>query len=127
VANAKGQKPYAIPYGSFTITALGVREFPAMVLGPIFSGFSNCIFTEYKDFVILASDLSTLQEYLLSISKNEVWSSSSRHQSLLKKLGENNLVWISEPQKALTGLQALLPSPWYEMSKESFESSGITF
>jgi hypothetical protein len=44
---------------------LGVREFPAMVLGPIFSGFSNCIFTEYKDFIILASDLSTLQEYLL--------------------------------------------------------------
>ena len=127
VANAKGQKPFAIPYGSFTVTALGVREFPAMVLGPIFSGFSNCIFTEYKDFIILASDLSTLQEYLLSISRNEVWSSSSRHQSLLKKLGENNIVWISEPNKALTGLQALLPSPWFEMSKETFESSGITF
>lgn len=127
VANAKGQKPFSLQYGSFNITALGVREFPAMVLGPIFSGFNNCLFTEYKDFIILASDLSTLQEYLINISRNEVWSSSSRHQTLLKNLEDNNLVWISEPNKALNGLQYILPSAWLEMVKSSIENAGVNF
>ncbi len=124
VAQKKEQKPFNMQFGSFGLIALGVKEFPALVLGPIFYGFNDCIFTEYKDYIVLGSNLATLQDYLLSISKNEVWASSSRQQQLLKNCQPANLTLVIDHAKAIPMLGGILNTHWLAQAKTFQENLG---
>ena len=114
VAIKQKDNVFSMQYGSFLITSLGIREFPMMLFGEIYSGFEECYFTEYNDYIIMASSLAMMQEYLISISKGEVWSNSPKNKKILSHCLPANLTLIVENSKSLKGLQRILNNKWSE-------------
>ena len=114
VASKSEDDVFSVQYGSFLITSLGIKEFPMMLFGEIYSGFEECYFTEYNDYIIMASNLTMMQDYLISISKGEVWSNSPKIKKILSYCLLANLTLIAENSKALTGLQKILNNKWAE-------------
>lgn len=112
VASESKEDVFSVQYGSFLITSLGIKEFPMMFFGEIYTGFDECYFTEYNDYVIMASSLTMMQDYLISISKGEVWSNSPKSKKILKHCLPANLTFIAENSKALKGLQKILNNRW---------------
>jgi hypothetical protein len=114
VASEREDDVFSIQYGSFLITSLGIKEFPMMLFGEIYKGFEECYFTEYNDYIIMSSNLATMQDYLISISKGEVWSNSPKTKKILSHCLPANLTLITENSKALIGLQKMLNNKWAE-------------
>jgi len=112
IANKGKEDIFSVQYGSFLITSLGMKEFPSMLLGGLYTGFEECYFTEYNDYVILSSSLGIMQDYLLSISKGDVWSNSAKNKTILKHCIPANLTFIAENTKAFKGLGKLLNNKW---------------
>ncbi len=105
----------SIQYGSFLITSLGIREFPKLMLGSYFAGFEECYFTEYNGYVIMASSLLMMQDYLINISKGNVWNNSPKHKTIIKHCIPANLTFIVETSKAMNGFTKLLNNNWNEV------------
>lgn len=114
VARESKDDVYSVKYGSFLITSLGIKEFPMMLFGEIYAGFEECYFTEYNDYIILASSLAIMQEYLIRISKGDVLSNSPKSKKIINHCLPANLTLIVESSKALKGLQKILNPKWAE-------------
>ena len=114
VAIKQKDNVFSMQYGSFLITSLGIKEFPMVLFGEIYSGFEECYFTEYNGYIIMASNLAMMQDYLISISKGEVWSNSPKNKKILSHCLPANLTLIVENAKALKGLQRILNNKWSE-------------
>jgi hypothetical protein len=114
VAQESEDDVFSVQYGSFLITSLGIKEFPMMLLGEIYTGFEECYFTEYNDYIIMASSLAVMQDYLISISKGEVWSNSAKNKNIISHCLPANLTLITENSKVLKGLQKVLNNKWSE-------------
>lgn len=114
VARESADEVYSVQYGSFLITSLGIKEFPMVLFGEIYAGFEECYFTEYNDYIILASSLAMMQEYLISISKGDVLSNSPKSKKITNHCLPANLTLIVENSKALRGLQKVLNPKWAE-------------
>ena len=112
IATESKNDVFSVQYGSFLITSLGIKEFPMMLFGEIYAGFEECYFTEYNDYIILASSLRVMQDYLISISKGEVWSNSPKIKKVLSYCLPANLTLIVENGKALKGLPKILNNGW---------------
>lgn len=112
VASESKDNVFSVQYGSFLITSLGIKEFPMVLFGEIYGGFEECYFTEYNNYVILSSNLTTMQEYLVAISKGEVWSNSPKSKKILSHCLPANLTLIAENSKALVGLEKVLNTKW---------------
>ena len=125
VAQQSKDDVFSVQYGSFLITSLGIKEFPVLLLGSDYGGFQECYFTKYNDYVILASNLSVMQDYLISISKGDVWGNSPKQKSIINKCVPANLTMIIETSKALQGLQKVLNSQWTNKIL-SYESTLLT-
>jgi anti-sigma28 factor (negative regulator of flagellin synthesis) len=114
VASESKDDVFSVQYGSFLITSLGIKEFPMMLFGEIYAGFEECYFTEYNDYIIMSSNLTMMQDYLISINKGEVWSNSPKSKKILSHCLPANLTFIAENSKALRGLQKMLNIKWAE-------------
>ncbi len=112
VSKEKNANVVTVEYGGYTIKSLGIREFPTMLFGEYFSGFEECFFTEYKNYIILTNSLSAMQSYLLMISKGDVWSNSTKNQSIIKKCNASNLTLIAETNRAVLGFKKSLLNAW---------------
>jgi hypothetical protein len=112
VAQESKEDVFSVQYGSFMIINLGIKEFPSLLFGNIFSGFEECYFTEYKDKLILASSLSLMQEYLINVGKGDVWGNSPKHKTILKSCLPANLTVISESSKILPNFQKQINTTW---------------
>jgi hypothetical protein len=103
---------FSVQFGSFLITSLGIKEFPMLMFGTNYFGFSETYFVEYNDYIILASSLPVMQEYLISISKGDVWSNSPKNKKIIAQCLPANLTIISENEKAFKGLEKVLNANW---------------
>ena len=112
VAQDGEEDVFSVQYGSFMIVNLGIKEFPSLLFGNIFSGFEECYFTEYNDKLILASSLSVMQDYLINIGKGDVWGNSPKHKTILKSCLPSNLTVISESSKVIPNFQKLINPAW---------------
>jgi len=114
VARESEEVVFRVKYGSFLITSLGIKEFPMLLLGENYTGFEECYFTEYKDYIILASSLAMMEEYLIFMSKGDVLSNSPKSKKIINHCLPANLTLIVENSKAFKGLQKIIPSNWAE-------------
>lgn len=112
VAAERKEDVFSVQYGSFLITSLGIREFPSMLLGGLYGGFEESYFAEYGNFVIIASNLGMMQDYLQSIGKGDVWSNSAKNKTILKNCIPANLTFIAENEKAIKGIGKILNNKW---------------
>jgi hypothetical protein len=113
VAQEGEEDVFSVQYGSFMIVNLGIKEFPNLLLGSIFSGFEECYFTEYNEKLILASSLSAMQEYLVSVGRGDVWGNSPKHKTILKSCVPANLTVISESSKVIPNFQRQVNGTWF--------------
>jgi hypothetical protein len=126
VAREGEEDVFSVQYGSFMIINLGIREFPSLLFGNIFDGFEECYFTEYSDKLILASSLSAMQEYLVSVGRGDVWGNSPKHKTILKSCLPANLTVISESAKIIPNFQKGLNSTWFnKISNHNQELSSV--
>lgn len=112
VAQGSKEDVFSVQYGGFVVINLGIKEFPSLLFGNIFSGFEECYFTEYNEKLILASSLSMMQDYLISVEKGDVWGNSLKHKTILKSCIPANLTVISENSKVIPNFQKLINSTW---------------
>lgn len=117
VARNSGNDVFSTQYGSYSMISLGIKEFPMMLFGETYTGFEECYFTQFKDYVIMASNVSVMQEYLVSISKGEVWGNSPKHKKILAHCLPANLTLVMENAKALIGIQKILNNRWISKMK----------
>ncbi|MFY7887801.1 MAG: hypothetical protein ACOVOW_02770 [Spirosomataceae bacterium] len=103
---------FSMQYGNFVVHRLGFKEFPAMAFGPYFYGFQESFYTQYKDHVVIANNLQTLQDYLQAITKNDVWSSSVKNQALVKRCKPASTTVISDIAKVMPLIEKALNSHW---------------
>ncbi|MDZ7898177.1 MAG: hypothetical protein U5N85_09150 [Arcicella sp.] len=113
VAQEGKEDVFSVEYGSFMIVNLGIKEFPSLLFGNIFYGFEECYFTTYNDKLILASSLSAMQEYLISVTRGDVWGNSPKHKTILKFCVPANLTVISESFKIIPNFQRQVNSTWF--------------
>ena len=114
VAEQSEDDVFSVQYGSFLITSLGIKEFPSLLLGSIYGGFEECYFTEYDGYIILASNLPVMQDYLINISKGNVWGNSPKQKAIINHCVPANMTMITETSKALKGLEKVLNNQWGE-------------
>lgn len=121
VAAQSKEDIFSVQYGNFLITSLGIKEFPSMLLGSLYNGFDESYFTQYGNYVIIASSLGMMQDYLQSIGKGDVWSNSAKNKTILKNCIPANLTFIAENEKAFKGLGRILNNKWASklISKEN--------
>ena len=112
VAQEGKEDVFNVQYGNFTIVNLGIKEFPRLLFGNIFSGFAECYFTEYNDKLIMASSLSVMQDYLISVSRGDIWSNSPSHKTILKSCVPANLTIIAENSKVIPNFQKVINNVW---------------
>ncbi len=112
IAENSNASVFSMQYGNFLVHRLGLKEFPAMTFGPYFFGFQESFYTTYKDHVVIANNLQTLQDYLQAVSKNDVWSSSVKYQALLKYCKAANTTLICDIPKAIPFLNSSLNNRW---------------
>lgn len=112
VAKKRAANVFSLSFGAYTIHSLGIREFPSMAFGEGFAGFDECYFTEYKNHLILTNSLTAMQSYLVTLSKGDVWSNSSKNQAIVKQTSPANLTLIAETNRALTSLKKSFINNW---------------
>ncbi len=105
---------FSVQFGSFLITSLGIKDFPMLMFGRNYMGFLETYFVEYNDYIIMASSLPVMQEYLMSISKGDVWSNSPKHKNIIDQCLPANLTIISENEKVTKGLRKIWNVNWQE-------------
>lgn len=114
VAEQSEDDVFSVQYGSFLITSLGIKEFPSLLLGGVYGGFEECYFTEYNGYIILSSNLPVMQDYLINISKGDVWGNSPKQKAIINHCVPANMTMITETSKALRGLQKVFNNQWGE-------------
>ncbi len=124
VADKNDTSVMTLQFGGYTLFSLGIREFPALTLGPLFYGFSECYFTTYKDYLVIASNFSCLQDYLQSLSQTEVWVNSQKHQQLLKNCKPAGLTFILDHTKSFQSLNSIIASTLQEAVASNEENLG---
>ncbi|MFD1818202.1 hypothetical protein SAMN04515674_109101 [Pseudarcicella hirudinis] len=114
VAASENRRDFSERYGSFNVSTLGLKNFPGLLFGGLGADFEESYFTNYNGYVVIANDLSTLQDYLLSISKGDVWSNSYKNQSILKSCKAANITFVFNPVKGWEGTSAAFTSKWQQ-------------
>lgn len=114
VAKEGEESTFNVKIGSFSVTSLGLKEFPSLLFGAAFGGFEESFFTVYNDYIIIGNSYKTMQEYLLSLTKGDVWSNSAKNQAIIKHCKPANITLICENAKTLTNLERLLTANWVQ-------------
>ncbi len=96
-----------------TVQKLEINEFPALLFGSTFSGFSTCYFSSINNYFIVANSQEAMVSYLTNISLGKTWANSTKHQELRAKLNKNaQITAIINPKRIWNNLFYSLPPSW---------------
>ncbi|MDP5139799.1 MAG: hypothetical protein NWP83_04930, partial [Spirosomaceae bacterium] len=92
---------------------LEISEFPALLFGSSFSGFPECYFTTWEDYLIVANSQKAMEDYLADVSMGQTWANSARHKELRKQLDKNaQITAVISPQRIWNNIYFSLPQDW---------------
>lgn len=98
-----------------TVQKLEIAEFPALLFGSSFSGFPECYFTIWQDYLIVANSQRAMEDYLADVSMRKTWANSVRHKELQTQLNKNaQITAIISPQRIWNNIYFSLPSDWQQ-------------
>jgi len=74
----------------YNIYELVLNDFIANIFGEFFNTFSELYFTFYNDNIIFSDSYESLNEYLLNVSKNNLFNTLPANQKIKKLISSNN-------------------------------------
>lgn len=80
----EGDTLYLEIYDDRPIVQLPYSEFPALLMGDLFSGFENSFITIYEDYLVLGNSMQNLKYFLNAINDEANWGKSIRQNVLLE-------------------------------------------
>lgn len=119
VADKMGQTPTIKKYGKVEIGELPLSEFPAAMLGNTFQGFDRCYFSYVSNAVVLANDISIIQNLLDDIQRRDVWGQTTRYKMMLAKIKQtSNLTFLVNIPKAWKIMYKNASPKWKELMNQ---------
>ncbi len=117
VSKQPGDSMYTEQFGGHTLRELSYEEFPAHLLGPLFSGFEHCFFTFSGHYLLMANDVNTLKRVLLGRELENTWSKSVKQSVFLESIIEEaNFSMIINTARAWEMLKANLSPKWKQIA-----------
>jgi hypothetical protein len=69
--------------GDHLIREMNIPEFPSLILGDLFSGFSECYYTRINNYIVFSDDAQNLRELFVNIDSENVWGKSAETASFI--------------------------------------------
>ncbi len=110
-------------YRDYKILQLPYSKLPQTFLGNIAGNYTDCFFTTYRNFGIIAEELPVLKEILNDIENENTWSKSIRKLNFLNQANQEAVfsifidvpnIWNSFLELSNTGWEPLLKEKEYE-------------
>lgn len=79
-------KPYIEQFQGREIRQIPVTDFPALLLGNPFGGFSECFYFQIDDYIVFANNIQTLRTLIADIEREDVWAKSVKIQKFMQEL-----------------------------------------
>ena len=121
IARANGDSTYVEQYGIYEIRELNIPDFPRLVIGPQFEGFTRTYFTFYDhETLLLAPDLITLKEYIDAVDSENTWGRSVLFNRFLDGvLKEANVTVMVNSRRAWEYFLSKSDAEWTKFAREN--------
>ncbi|MDO1447786.1 DUF3352 domain-containing protein [Rhodocytophaga aerolata] len=114
--------PYAESFAGIPIREIALPDFPAAMLGPSFSGFSQCFYAPVENYIVFAESVQSLKKLLHEIESDNVWATSAKKKNLLKKAAANDNVGIFMASARIWPLLHSYATPAWKKSMQTYAS-----
>lgn len=123
VSIAKGDSVYLEAYSENEIRYLPIQEFPSLLLGEMATGFSQCFYISYRNYLIFANDLQELKNLIASIQEENTWGKSLQMNNFLQRTNNaaNVSLFINIP-RAWSNLMLALNKDWEDHFKTNAQT-----
>ncbi len=88
IEQAAGDSLFQEEFGNRLITQISYKEFPEALLGPAFSGFGECFYLRYNQYIIFSNSIQELKTMLLDIETENTWQKSVQTYKFLQKINQ---------------------------------------
>ncbi|MBC8110221.1 MAG: hypothetical protein H7Y04_04095 [Verrucomicrobia bacterium] len=107
--------PYTESYAGLYLHKINTKDFPALWFGSLASGFEQCFYTEKDNFLIVASNLSSLKSIIDGNQSGNNWQQAESKQKMLAKLGAQShfSIFLNTPE-AWTFANENFHEDWHE-------------
>jgi hypothetical protein len=83
-ALSQGDTVFVDHYAGTEIRELGVKDFPEMLLGPVFSGFENVYYSVLGNYIVFGNSISAIKNVLNDIEAENTWAKSVHFNKFLQ-------------------------------------------
>ena len=113
VAIARNDSVYSESYSENEIRFLPISEFPSTILGTLASGFEQCFYIGYRNYIIFSNDLQELKNLISSIQNEDTWGKSIRMNNFLARANNaaNVSLFVNIP-RAWNNIQNNIKPSW---------------
>ena len=116
----RGDSVYTESYSENEIRFLPIAEFPSTILGTMASGFEQCFFISYRNYLIFSNDLQELKNFITAVQEENTWGKSIRMNNFLERSNNaaNVSLFVNIP-RAWSNIQNVLKPEWDEHFKDN--------
>lgn len=129
IAAAKNDTVYYEHYADLNIGLVEEEDYPASILGPVFSGFENTYFTVYDDLLVMAPTVERIKVWLNDIDNDLVWLRSVEKSSFIEEnLSETSFALVYTNPWAWSLIKDRLNGTyraWWQENEESLKQFGL--
>ncbi|MGB3183058.1 MAG: hypothetical protein WBB45_16820 [Cyclobacteriaceae bacterium] len=113
---------YAEPYGDRYIRQLEVEEFPRLLFGDVFTGFSQCFYTTIDNYIVFGNHIQVLKNLITDMETENTWGQSIRQTQFLERsMREANLSVMINSPRAWPVLESRLRPSWVKTFSQDID------
>jgi hypothetical protein len=121
-------------YKDYRLRGFPAKDFPKALMGNLGSGFNDCFFTSYRNYLLMSNSLPALKQTLDDLEDENTWRKSLRKNNFLSRANQEASfsLYVNLPASLRYISDGLIPS-WKSIFKEneyilrSFENIAIQF
>lgn len=105
------------PFSAFNrvIKKIEISELPSLLFGSSFSGFPECYYTAWSNYLVVANTQTAMENYLSQLSLGKTWKTSKKHLDLQRELSKNaQITAVINPQRIWNNIYYSLPENWQQ-------------
>ncbi|WP_420315634.1 hypothetical protein [Ekhidna sp.] len=124
IALSRGDTVYTESYSDNEIRFLPIKDFPSTILGAMGTGFNQCFYISYRNYLIFSNDLLELKTLISSVEDEDTWGKSIQMNNFLSRTNNaaNVSLFVNIPRAWTTILDNLIPQ-W----EDHFKSNSSTY
>lgn len=123
IALTRGDSVYTESYSDNEIRFLPINNFPSTLLGDIASGFDQCFYISYRNYLIFSNDLQELKNLIASIQNEDTWGKSIQMNDFFSRTNNAaNVSLIVNIPRAWNNILTTLKPEWEDHFKQNTSS-----